>query len=748
VNTGGRRKPVTFFFMNERFVRTIEKQDVEFAILIRERCRFRFCGHMRHRDQNLSFDELSDYFFFVEIPLTEVKASKPAQFDCKIPQLPKLFRLYLLPFLANASPHQIGQYLHYFWAFGLEDNKGLLAGISRLASELNHEKTLSWCNVLQYQQPNRRSLFITILVKSGVFNSISGNEHFPLWQTMTCISGRKNYPLRLWVLMDAVKRKIKTDSIMAGLQLVPDSHVMHDIYRCDDPPIDKIRSLGAHVRKAKEYYPSFIYEMWQACGALKGFAAVLRSLKDHKQLSPDVCLDFFDIFCDLATRDPGQVKASLWEYVRRGAPLIWKNLLTIPQDRRTKFMANVVSLIDYRLSRRIKHLEEVLILLNHLCADPRFLKLDESFAYMTAGILASSRRYKKALIFAPANSWFKLDQESEQNFQIVVGFKRMLKIIPLFSCKAFHFFPQKLFQVANRFGILPEGMDRKILSEFSRHPIFKERFGKKTDAQIVECFRNMKEFTNPVPKKFQQYAGSLSSTRRKRYRKIFYQNLHLTRLEILDQCIKAHLNQWPGVVNENILHSVLMLSGEGYNNRASKRFLKAYLAGRKDYILQHSRTSEWIRKHESLDLSLWMKGISLQFETETFGTIRMEVEQDPLEAWKLGTYVQSCLAVGGSNHQYAAAAVLDINKRVMYARNDNGKVVARQLLAISEEGTLVCFYVYPLKIATEIKSIFRKYDQRFAKALNIPIHHSKERYTIATIISRAWYDDSAWNLGK
>jgi hypothetical protein len=264
----------------------------------------------------------------------------------------------------------------------------------------------------------------------------------------------------------------------------------------------------------------------------------------------------------------------------------------------------------------------------------------------------------------------------------------------------------------------------------------------------VEYFRNRKEFTNPVPKRFQQYAGSLSSARRKRYRNLFYQNLHLTRLELLESCINVHLNRWPGVFNENIFHSVLMLSGEGYNNRASKRFLKAYLAGRKDYILKHSRTVDWIRKHEFLDLSLWMKGISLQFETENFGTVKMEVEQDPLEAWKLGTYVQSCLAVGGSNHQYAAAAVLDINKRVLYARNSKGQVVARQLLAISEEGTLVCFYVYPLKIATEIKNIFRKYDYQFAKVLHIPIHHSKENYTVTTILSRAWYDDSAWNLAK
>jgi hypothetical protein len=92
----------------------------------------------------------------------------------------------------------------------------------------------------------------------------------------------------------------------------------------------------------------------------------------------------------------------------------------------------------------------------------------------------------------------------------------------------------------------------------------------------------------------------------------------------------------------------------------------------------------------------------------------------------MGTYVGSCLGLGGICADSSAAVLLDINKQVVYARDQHGKVIGRQLLAISKEDELVCFSVYPLSMKTEFQTLFMKYDCAFANLLGLPLYQEKK----------------------
>jgi hypothetical protein len=92
----------------------------------------------------------------------------------------------------------------------------------------------------------------------------------------------------------------------------------------------------------------------------------------------------------------------------------------------------------------------------------------------------------------------------------------------------------------------------------------------------------------------------------------------------------------------------------------------------------------------------------------------------------MGTYVGSCLGLGGICADSSAAVLLDINKQVVYARDQHGKVIGRQLLAISKEDELVCFSVYPLSMKTEFQTLFMKYDRAFANLLGLPLYQEKK----------------------
>jgi hypothetical protein len=157
-------------------------------------------------------------------------------------------------------------------------------------------------------------------------------------------------------------------------------------------------------------------------------------------------------------------------------------------------------------------------------------------------------------------------------------------------------------------------------------------------------------------------------------------------------------------------------------------------------------TLAWYRKHPRLPRDIWENGIPFpEASPNTFA-----VEHDPLEILRMGTYAGTCLSVGGANAHSAAAVLLDPNKQVLYLRDGRGRVVARQLLAISDEGELVCFHVYASIRSPGVSELFRKYDVALAKALQVPIYRfdsqTAREYNIARVLSEAWYDDGNWDL--
>jgi hypothetical protein len=95
------------------------------------------------------------------------------------------------------------------------------------------------------------------------------------------------------------------------------------------------------------------------------------------------------------------------------------------------------------------------------------------------------------------------------------------------------------------------------------------------------------------------------------------------------------------------------------------------------------------------------------------------------------------------------AALLDSNKRVLYARDVRNQVIARQLVAISDQDSLVCFFVYPLSASKEIKALFKEYDQAFSTALGLPLYQPTEGdagYDIGSVRSVYWWDDMSWDF--
>ncbi|MEM7699539.1 MAG: hypothetical protein AAF236_14165, partial [Verrucomicrobiota bacterium] len=185
------------------------------------------------------------------------------------------------------------------------------------------------------------------------------------------------------------------------------------------------------------------------------------------------------------------------------------------------------------------------------------------------------------------------------------------------------------------------------------------------------------------------------------------------------------------------------------NRRALKRLIRHLHGGERDAFRQHPSNLAWQRRHPDWDFSQWSGEGSELIQTMTAtgrGELNLSLERDPEELLKMGSYVGSCLGIGGCNAHSAVANTLDANKQVVYLRDGKGAVLARQLLALSEEGALLTFDIY-WRVAnfdeTAVTNAFLKFARTLARNIGVRNydHKLEETYTIPSLVAREWYDD-------
>jgi hypothetical protein len=72
----------------------------------------------------------------------------------------------------------------------------------------------------------------------------------------------------------------------------------------------------------------------------------------------------------------------------------------------------------------------------------------------------------------------------------------------------------------------------------------------------------------------------------------------------------------------------------------------------------------------------------------------LSFESDEVETLLMGYYFGTCLSPDDCNFFSAVVNAIDINKRVLYARDATGKVMGRALFAIGDAGTVLVFVMW------------------------------------------------------
>jgi len=677
-------------------------------------------------------------------------------------RLPELFRTSIYSQVRRQMTVGVSEALALYWALGLEDDPARLAAVAYLFSLHGGPTARDWCRFASALPDEHRTPLLHLLIASGAYAVNVRDLSPPLAEQLVEVLNGTDPLYRAYWLLHGLTTDVAPDYLVAGFRLADAyeiNYAFHDVTRSGYFPAQAVNALWQHLAPVDGFYPGFALTLWRQCGEWEGLGELIESV-NWTQYPPDVAYRYRRLFSDYSWDDlTPEAAAAKWPAVAAQKAAIETLLQGVPEDYRQKCLLHLEEYLwQWDTPQELSaNLPAAYFLTRRLCQIP-FDKNSDPSEVLTDFLAELPPAPRERFLHAPDTSFRRLEQacRRENDTRLIGrGAYALTRSLPDFSVRSFEAYPALLLKVAKLLGCLPLPVREAVASPFRTSPLFAQDLAAlplADAAALVEAHRDPQDF-HPIPPKLREHlAGTRTLAPNALARAAAQMGAQALRaaLEMLERAALRTLEEGYAVEAglEPVRHALQMERLADDNRRALRKFLRAYWDGRPYYIEDHPQTRRWLAAHPRLDLDVWRQGVSYQREVEAFGPVSLTVEQDPLEALKLGTHVGSCLGLGGGFTHSAAATVLDINKQVVYARDARGTVLARQVVALAEDDRLVCFSVYPLGVKPELEMLFAEYDRRLSQALGLPIHNARgdEEYEIAHILSHAWWDDCAWDL--
>lgn len=493
---------------------------------------------------------------------------------------------------------------------------------------------------------------------------------------------------------------------------------------------------------------------WDYCARLPGFDIFLRETS-WESLSPEVAYEWRSLFVRMMWDEEDEEKrVKRWRAYLAIFPEWHRALLALPVAWHDKY---VRMLRDYACGwDDVDSLRDsvgyLLPLQQAFCRPPFSASADGDCVLSSMAVHLRHAGWRQ-LAETDERTWLIIERECRRDNDAMLtmrGLYTMTQCWPSFTLRALAAAPRRLMRTSRLLGCLGYERRRQFLAEISHSAWYATNWAEVAPYEACQMIRRLCAETgthSPVPRRLRDhFEGNviLSDMQIERHCRVSIAALPTVLLGALEQsiwnCIDTPFNLRARSTAAG--HAVRLLAGLDGNRKGLRRFLLNFCQGRADSYIDHPLNRAWFALHPRIDAQIWGRD-TLSRAMEGADEIVLALETDPLEILMLGTYVGSCLGIGGLCDYSAVACLLDANKQVVYARNAAGAVLARQLLAIDEQDRLICFAVYPVTASKTLVSAFHAFNHTLAKALDIAIYTQQgdEKYDIAAVVAQDWWDD-------
>lgn len=148
-------------------------------------------------------------------------------------------------------------------------------------------------------------------------------------------------------------------------------------------------------------------------------------------------------------------------------------------------------------------------------------------------------------------------------------------------------------------------------------------------------------------------------------------------------------------------------------------------------------------RQRGIDIQPWIDGMEPRTVQGGGRTFRLAFADDPLDILRMGAPFKTCLSPGAFNFFSAVVNAADINKRVLFAWDDQGRVAARCLMALTDPGAIVCFHTYRAAQDLDFQAHVRTFAVDLAQAMGTAVVTSGH---VSPLMTSDWYDDGPVDL--
>jgi hypothetical protein len=277
-----------------------------------------------------------------------------------------------------------------------------------------------------------------------------------------------------------------------------------------------------------------------------------------------------------------------------------------------------------------------------------------------------------AILKAPDRSFEVIDKaciRKNDGRAIGCGVLSLCRILPKLLVPAFEQCPGPLVRAARILGLLSTPDREGLVTSLREGALFEDPTGHDA-SRLVELLdaRGRPDAVSIVSKRLRQHVDGevvLKPDQLNRHVQRLREGWNAVLCDELEAAAVTLMKERVGVEtieSDAMRHAVLLQTTAEEHRRSLRRLLVAHARGDNTWLRSHPANQLWLARHPRIDPCLWAEGIGLERELEGLGRISLRVETNPLEALRLGTYVGSCLGIGGRFTYSAAAIVLDINK--------------------------------------------------------------------------------------
>lgn len=221
----------------------------------------------------------------------------------------------------------------------------------------------------------------------------------------------------------------------------------------------------------------------------------------------------------------------------------------------------------------------------------------------------------------------------------------------------------------------------------------------------------------------------------------------------LQQCFELRLQQLAGPgcagqpLDADLLNLVLLSLDVDSNRKWLKGLARSRVRATPSDIEMHPANLAFLRKlaANGVDANCWRSAFPRSYPLVQGVTLALHLETDPLKILQMGNLFDTCLSLGRFNSYSTITNAVEANKRVVYAQDQKGKIVARQLWGLSAEGKLLGFRLYTRYDGAreqEVAALFWRYAREFAAACYLELSNKGD---VPTLFLPRWWDDGSYS---